>query len=226
MMLNQKGFSIIFILLGLVAVIAIIGGTYYLGKFQIPKPQPKNPPVISETQQPTPTASPILNASPVLNNVDETANWKVYANQKFGFSMKYPPDWKVIENDSNHVWVSNKNNETLIIGVKNSTDTIEITKSGTVVIKDLVNRGEVEFLQQPVGKDVLVFQGNDMSVMYDQAREIIRGNLVFALSLDKTIMCPLSLNAPCPKILSTNSENIVDKILSTFTLLDQNKVNP
>lgn len=214
-MFNKKGFSNLFILLGATAVIGIIGGLYYLGKFTVPKSQTQDR-LISQISQATPTVS----------SSDETANWKVYANQKFGFSMKYPPDWKVIENDSNHIWVSNKNNETLIIGVKNSTDTIEITKSGIVVTKDLVNRGKVEFLQQPVGKDVLVFQGNDMSVMYDQAREILRGNLVFALSLDKTIICPASLNAPCPKILSTNSENIVDKILSTFTLLDQNKVNP
>lgn len=137
--------------------------------------------------------------------------------------MKYPKDWIVKENGNNSIWVSNKDDETLIIGVKNATDTVKITKSGTVVVNDLVKRGDVEFLQQSVEKDVLVFKGNDMSVMYNQAREIPRGNLVFALSLDKTIVCPASINTPCPKILSPTSESIADKILSTFKVLDQNQ---
>ncbi len=39
---------------------------------------------------PSPTPTPIL---------DETANWKTYTNQKYGYLVKYPPDWKYTETD-------------------------------------------------------------------------------------------------------------------------------
>ncbi len=57
-MSNQKGFSIIFILLGVVVVIGLAGGVYYLGKFQVSKPQPQNPMVVSQTPQVTPSSTP------------------------------------------------------------------------------------------------------------------------------------------------------------------------
>lgn len=58
MMSNQKGFSISFILLGVAVVIGLVGGAYYLGKFQVPKPQSQNPVVISPTPQLIPSSTP------------------------------------------------------------------------------------------------------------------------------------------------------------------------
>lgn len=110
--MDQKGSSPLFTILGIILVIGIAGGAYYFGKTQIPKPQPYNPVVVSQTPQPT----PIPYAS------DETANWKTYTSPPYNpfwsdevektlrpggdgyatdenlkhiqFSLRYPPDWK------------------------------------------------------------------------------------------------------------------------------------
>ncbi len=220
----QKGSAPLIIILGMLVILGIVGGAYYFGK-SLSKTPDKSKACTEEAKQcpdgsfvgrvgPNCEFKPCPSVTPKTS--DETANWKMYINQKFGFSMKYPKDWIVKENGNNSIWVSNTNEETLIIGVKNATDTVKITKSGTVDVKELVKRGDVEFLQQLVEKDALVFKGNDMSVMYDQAKEIPRGNLVFTLSLDKTIICAAFIGVSCPKILSSTSESIVDQILSTF----------
>lgn len=57
-MFNQKGFSIGFVLLGVIVVIGIASGAYYFGKSHIPKPQPLNPIVVPQTLQPSPSSAP------------------------------------------------------------------------------------------------------------------------------------------------------------------------
>jgi len=82
----QKGFASILILVGILVITIVAGGVYYFGKSQVSKPQPSNPPVVSQTPQPTITTQP-------TSIPDETANWKTYINKKYGFSVKYPATW-------------------------------------------------------------------------------------------------------------------------------------
>ncbi len=86
--MSQKGFSLLFIILGIILVIGIAGGAYYLGKTQITKPQPPNPVVLAQTPQPTPASSVVPSSTS-----DETANWKTYTNTKYGYIIKYPDNW-------------------------------------------------------------------------------------------------------------------------------------
>lgn len=44
--------------------------------------------------QPTPTPTP---AAVVTPTPDATANWKTYTNTEYGYSIKYPTDWVVLE---------------------------------------------------------------------------------------------------------------------------------
>ena len=89
----QKGQAPLLIIVGILAVIFIASGAYYLGRSTTPKPSP------------TPSPS---DASPAPTGAGETANWKKYDfNQKAGkygsaynFSIKYPADWQVREHDS------------------------------------------------------------------------------------------------------------------------------
>lgn len=57
-MSNQKGFSLILILLGIILVLGLAGVAYYLGKSQVSKPQPLNQIVVPQTPQPSPSSTP------------------------------------------------------------------------------------------------------------------------------------------------------------------------
>ncbi len=43
-----------------------------------------------------PETTPIVANQPVVQNKDETAGWKVYKNEQYGFEIKYPNDWKIL----------------------------------------------------------------------------------------------------------------------------------
>jgi len=76
---THNGFSLPMILLGILIIIAVAGGAYYLGTLKN-KPQTQNPVVTSQTVPPSP--SPIS---------DLTANWKTYINTAYGYQISYPP---------------------------------------------------------------------------------------------------------------------------------------
>jgi hypothetical protein len=103
---NQSLFIILIILL--LDIIIIGGGAMYFYLSQSPQPSlPTCPldfktcpdgskvyrlppdcqfpqcPSLSETEKPQPQ--------------DETANWKVYRNEKYKFEVKYPEDWKIVD---------------------------------------------------------------------------------------------------------------------------------
>lgn len=77
---KPKNFLVLIMSILLIVTVAIAGLFY----FQIQKFSKE----LSKYQtQPSPTPS----ATP-----DETANWKIYANPKEGFSLSYPSDWKIV----------------------------------------------------------------------------------------------------------------------------------
>lgn len=73
----QKGNILIFLLIGFVAVGAIVGAFYFGKQFGTKSQQPS-----SQSSQNTPLPAP-----------DETTGWKTYTNTKYGLSFKYPADW-------------------------------------------------------------------------------------------------------------------------------------
>lgn len=83
----QKGQIGILVLAGVVLVIVLIGGAYYLGRSTTLKPTP-SPAVTSQTPQSSPSPS---DASPAPTGTGETANWKTYVITN-KVSFKYPPD--------------------------------------------------------------------------------------------------------------------------------------
>ncbi len=98
--MRQKGFSAILILIGILVMVVSVGGAYYLGRSNTPKPSP-NPVITSEF--PKPSLTPVVTSeTPIPTSVpspspDETANWSVYKSSIFGFQLKYPPNWLVHE---------------------------------------------------------------------------------------------------------------------------------
>ncbi|MBI2011408.1 hypothetical protein HYS91_01435 [Candidatus Daviesbacteria bacterium] len=73
----QKGFALVSVLVGVLIIVAAVGGAFYLGRVSTPKPQPQNPVI---------TSSPQSSLS-----VDETANWETF-KQGWIKELKYPLD--------------------------------------------------------------------------------------------------------------------------------------
>ena len=88
----QKGFGVIYILIG-VLILAVAAGAYYLGRSTSSKPS-SNPTVTYQTPQPTPI--PTSSSTP-----DETADWKTYTNSRYSFSIKHPDSFTqpMVDND-------------------------------------------------------------------------------------------------------------------------------
>ncbi len=81
--MNKKGFVNIV----LVVVIALLMGT--VGYFAFVK---KSEPVTQQPTLPTTTQTPTPQ-QPSPTPINETANWKTYKNDTYGFEVKYPSDW-------------------------------------------------------------------------------------------------------------------------------------
>src|SRR5260221_2136729 len=89
-MLTERGFTPLVIILGLVFILGIAGGVYYLGTQKQTQPQMQS--------NPATTALPTLKRGQSqdlasTSAIDSTANWKAYTNTQYGFSVKYPSGW-------------------------------------------------------------------------------------------------------------------------------------
>lgn len=52
-------------------------------------------------------------------NEAETADWKTYRNEKYGFEMKYPKDWSVFSNnDDESVGIGDKNGQSMNLSIQ------------------------------------------------------------------------------------------------------------
>lgn len=87
----SKGLSTILLILIILAVgiLAAIGGYYYGVKVATPT-------TTTTTSKITTTAVGAITTTTAVN----TANWKTYTNDQYGFSFKYPGDWKTISRTS------------------------------------------------------------------------------------------------------------------------------
>lgn len=90
----QKGLAPIVIVLILAGVVVLVGGGYYLGKKSVVTTQTTNP-IISTVPTSTPTSTPTP-----TQVIDETANWKIYTNNQYSFSFKYPSTLNLVVTDN------------------------------------------------------------------------------------------------------------------------------
>lgn len=151
--MNQKGFSVVLILIGIIILAAgLIGGAYYLGTIKN-RLQPQNPVVTSQSPQPTVSSTP-----------DETANWKTYTEILSDYSIKYPSTFK--PSGSTHVLLFN-NLESDFISFTEFLDksTIQYFKAGQFTLP----------YQQP-SITVLKANGKNLQQLFDYFKQTVQDN--------------------------------------------------
>jgi hypothetical protein len=168
----------------------------------------------------TPTDSQSANISvtplPTLTSTVEPAltpssEWFEYENKVYGFSFLYPDGWTPVELPNRVTLVYQGLSIALNIWVKQSTEEVEIVRSG-VSAGDLITRGTVAFLDQELSKNVLLYEGKDKAVLYNNAGEVQVNGLIFAISLESNRSDYDAIIIP--EAIQTQA----DQILNSFTL--------
>lgn len=67
------------------------------------KKEPTPKPVAQASTKPKTSPSP-----PTTSTIDETANWKTYKNERYGFEVKHPSNWMETENDTQISFFTNE----------------------------------------------------------------------------------------------------------------------
>jgi putative hemolysin len=184
-------------------------------------------PTVSPTPVPAlPTATPVPTATleptvlpPLV--IDDT--WVTYTNDRYGFSFRYPADWKMkeisgsVDTMSGHaVHLLHPTDPTvrLIIAFKRANEDRQITPTG-MGGGELVSRGSVSLVGQPVERIARVELGKDMAVYYGWPRSAATGgDLVFWLALD----CACPVGDPAITGLTPETEQIADAIVESIVV--------
>ena len=89
-MKNQKGFIKNVIIIILAILLLAVGYFYYLTK------NPTNAPHFVENFL---EKIPMPGIGPLCCVKDETADWRIYSNEKYTFRIKLPPSWEFLDNN-------------------------------------------------------------------------------------------------------------------------------
>ncbi len=105
---KQKGYLLP--ILGVILLIIIGGGAYFLGRnIQSNLEMQKATPVLNNAQTPSAQQAPpsiITNSLKIAPSPTSTPNptvsWKTYSNQKYGYSVKYPSNLQTNESETSY----------------------------------------------------------------------------------------------------------------------------
>jgi len=164
---------------------------------------------------PTPTSLPPL----VIDD-----SWATYTNDKYGFSFRYPADWKLKEITGSvntmsghavHLLHPTDSTVRMIIAFKRADEDQRIAPTG-MGGGELISRGVVSLLGQKVERIVRVDLGKDMAVYYGWPRSAAKSaDLVFWLALD----CSCSAADSATTGLMPEVERIADTIVNSIEVI-------
>lgn len=92
MQTNQKGFSVVEVIIVLV-VVGLIGGAGFVAYKNHNKKPTANPVATTTTTKPDPAETQLITQA-----TDPYAGWKSFTSDAGGFSLKYPADWTIADN--------------------------------------------------------------------------------------------------------------------------------
>lgn len=146
--------------------------------------------------------------------------WVRYANETYGFAFAFPPEWELVEGQ-NYLclnYLPQRENK-LIIGFKWFNDQqTTITRSG-VAAGELTTDGAIQFLGREINRNILLYEGRDKAILYNNAAPVRISDLLFTLSLDD-FSIPYETAELTPEIIQT-----ADAIVASFELIDRLYVN-
>lgn len=175
-------------------------------------PKSTTAPQVVSTAPPSslpPYTSPLTDtAESITTVVAVQEEWHKFEDSVYGFSFTYPTDWTPIELPNRVVVTYQGSSISLRIWFKQVTEDTEILRSGAPA-GDLVMKGTVTFLGQGLVKNILVYQGKDKAVFYNNAGEVQVGDFVFAISLEsnrfdyESIVIPEAIQEQAEQILES-----------------------
>jgi hypothetical protein len=146
--------------------------------------------------------------------------WYLYANEAYGFSFIFPPEWELVE-EQNALCLNYRPKPDIkfLIGFKwLDEQNVSIVRTG-VVAGELVTTGELNFLGRAINRNVLHYEGKDRAILYDNAAHIRANELLFTLSVD-------DYSIPYEAVeLTAEVMQAADAIVESFTLTERLYVN-
>jgi hypothetical protein len=174
-------------------------------------PQPTLTPTQTATQTTTSTPEAVLSTD---TSPGVYQGWQRYTNQKYGFSLAFPPDWESDLGMKEHFLRLNPQSDPtvqLFVGFKRTVEDTRIQRTG-VPAGDLFPEGTVIILGQEISRDILIYEGKAKAVLYNRAIEIKVDGLVFTLSVD-------GVNEPYETLeISDEVQMMADLIVESFKL--------
>ena len=153
----------------------------------------------------------------------DLTGWLEYTNPQYGFAFRRPPGWELeeVQGPDNtmadhqvklHIRPEANREIEMIISFKRVGEEQLIWPTG-VGEGEFVDRGPAWLMAEPVKRNVLLCEGQDMSVYYQQESGVQRGDLEFAIILGYVGSCADGYSIPIA------IEELADAVLATFTLL-------
>jgi hypothetical protein len=140
--------------------------------------------------------------------------WYEYRNDEYGFAFLFPPDWELLEGPY-YICLNYRPRREVkfIIGFKWAGDTTQsIVRSG-VAEGQLVTTGTINVLGQEIERNVLVYEGKNKAILYDNAYYIRVNEMLLTMSLDDFSIDYEGVELP-PDLMAT-----ADAIAESFSLL-------
>ncbi len=211
----QKGFGLIYILIGVVIITLVAGGTYYFGKTSS-KDSPKQIACTMDAKV-CPDGSAVGRTGPncefaeclniTVSSSVNTEEWKTYTNEQYGFSFNHP-NWGILESSKNpivyldhpdHAQGDYRQIQLYIYNDKSLGDSITRLKERKIEFKNITIN-----IPNPISAIVFTAQiGSGEGYIY----EFMVGNKLFAFDI-RTVNFNLEESKP-----------ILDKIMFTFKSL-------